>query len=76
MLGFSFNLQELAVPLRGYVENFPKKNHLHPYEQSLIEFTLGDGNYEEVSLEELIAHVLLALDPWQLNLPPKLPMLF
>lgn len=41
-------MKELAVPLRMYVENFPNKRHLHPYERSLIELTLGDGNYEEV----------------------------
>ncbi|GMN55447.1 hypothetical protein TIFTF001_024568 [Ficus carica] len=41
-------MKELAVPLRTYLENFPKKNTLHPYERSLIELTLGDGNYEEV----------------------------
>ncbi|KAJ8755778.1 hypothetical protein K2173_024322 [Erythroxylum novogranatense] len=41
-------MKELAVPLREYFENFPKKKVLHPYEQSLIELTLGDGNYEEV----------------------------
>ncbi|XVF03493.1 hypothetical protein REPUB_Repub04eG0265800 [Reevesia pubescens] len=40
--------KELAVPLRGYIENFPPKMYLHPYERSLIELTLGDGNYEEV----------------------------
>ncbi|KAI4305313.1 hypothetical protein L6164_028685 [Bauhinia variegata] len=41
-------MKELAVPLRTYVENFPKKTYLHPYERSLIELTLGDGNYEKV----------------------------
>ncbi|KAJ9188584.1 hypothetical protein P3X46_003927 [Hevea brasiliensis] len=41
-------MKELAVPLREYLENFPKRRYLHPYEQSLIELTLGDGNYEEV----------------------------
>ncbi|XP_021756454.1 nucleolar GTP-binding protein 1-like [Chenopodium quinoa] len=44
-------MKELAVPLRTYTENFPNKNHLHPYERSLIELTLGDGNYEEVLLK-------------------------
>jgi len=44
-----FCLQELSVPLRTYTENFPNKKHLHPYERSLIELTLGDGNYEEVT---------------------------
>jgi nucleolar GTP-binding protein len=43
-----FHLQELAVPLRTYLEDFPKKKYLHPYERSLVELTLGDGNYEEV----------------------------
>ncbi|OVA02495.1 GTP binding domain [Macleaya cordata] len=41
-------MKELGVPLREYLENFPKKKYLHPYERSLIELTLGDGNYEEV----------------------------
>lgn len=41
-------MKELAVPLRGYMENFPNKKYLHPYERSLIELTLGDGNYEQV----------------------------
>ncbi|CAK9182093.1 unnamed protein product [Ilex paraguariensis] len=41
-------MKELAVPLRTYKESFPNKKHLHPYEKSLIELTLGDGNYEEV----------------------------
>lgn len=41
-------MKELAVPLRGYMENFPKKKYLHPYERSLIELSLGEGNYEEV----------------------------
>ncbi|KAJ0052407.1 hypothetical protein Pint_00027 [Pistacia integerrima] len=41
-------MKELAVPLRSYLENFPKKKYLHPYERSLIELTLGDGIYEEV----------------------------
>ncbi|XP_059298724.1 nucleolar GTP-binding protein 1-like isoform X1 [Lycium ferocissimum] len=40
-------MKELAVPLRTYKENFPNKKYLHPYERSLIELTLGDGNYEE-----------------------------
>ncbi|XP_055808783.1 uncharacterized protein LOC129877320 isoform X2 [Solanum dulcamara] len=41
-------MKELAVPLRTYKENFPNKKYLHPYERSLIELTLGDGNYEDV----------------------------
>ncbi|KAF3445324.1 hypothetical protein FNV43_RR10500 [Rhamnella rubrinervis] len=41
-------MKELAVPLRTYLEEFPRKKYLHPYERSLIELTLGDGNYEEV----------------------------
>lgn len=41
-------MKELVVPLRTYTENFPNKRHLHPYERSLVELTLGDGNYEEV----------------------------
>ncbi|CAM8987256.1 unnamed protein product [Rhodiola kirilowii] len=41
-------MKELGVPLRVYMENFPNKNTLHPYERSLIELTLGDGHYEQV----------------------------
>ncbi|XP_010274614.1 PREDICTED: nucleolar GTP-binding protein 1 isoform X2 [Nelumbo nucifera] len=41
-------MKELTVPLRSYMENFPNKKYLHPYERSLIELTLGDGHYEEV----------------------------
>ncbi|KAG6386667.1 hypothetical protein SASPL_151836 [Salvia splendens] len=41
-------MKEIAVPLRKYTENFPGKISLHPYERSLVELTLGDGNYEEV----------------------------
>lgn len=43
-----FFFQELAVPLRTYVEIFPNKKFLHPYECSLIELTFGEGNYEKV----------------------------
>ncbi|GFQ04139.1 hypothetical protein PHJA_002557800 [Phtheirospermum japonicum] len=43
-------MKELAVPLRTYKENFPNKKSLHPYERSLVELTLGDGNYEEVHI--------------------------
>ncbi|XP_076889936.1 uncharacterized protein LOC143540855 [Bidens hawaiensis] len=41
-------MKELTLPLKTYKEKFPNKRHLHPYERSLIELTLGDGNYEEV----------------------------
>ncbi|XP_031502291.1 uncharacterized protein LOC116265660 isoform X2 [Nymphaea colorata] len=41
-------MKELVIPLRGYMENFPYKQNLHPYERSLIDLTLGDGRYEEV----------------------------
>ncbi|KAL0665507.1 hypothetical protein Bca4012_102345 [Brassica carinata] len=41
-------MKELALPLKGYMESFPRRRFLHPYERSLIELTLGDGNYEEV----------------------------
>ncbi|KAH7289275.1 hypothetical protein KP509_31G067600 [Ceratopteris richardii] len=40
--------KELALPLRTYVEKFPKKQQLHPYEYSLIDLTFGTGKYEEV----------------------------
>lgn len=48
MLASCCHLQELAIPLRTYKENFPDKRNLHPYERSLIELTFGEGNYEEV----------------------------
>ncbi|KAI3892057.1 hypothetical protein MKX03_030891 [Papaver bracteatum] len=41
-------MKELGVPLRDYLDKFPNRKYLHPYERSLIELTLGDGNYEEV----------------------------
>ncbi|XP_020277050.1 nucleolar GTP-binding protein 1 [Asparagus officinalis] len=41
-------MKELAVPLREYKENFPKKQFLHPYERALIELTFGEGKYEQV----------------------------
>ncbi|KAG2295959.1 hypothetical protein Bca52824_042628 [Brassica carinata] len=41
-------MKELALPLKGYMEIFPRRRLLHPYERSLIELTLGDGKYEEV----------------------------
>ncbi|KAG7652326.1 Nucleolar GTP-binding protein 1 Rossman-fold domain [Arabidopsis thaliana x Arabidopsis arenosa] len=41
-------MKELALPLKGYMESFPRKRLLHPYERSLIDLTLGDGKYEEV----------------------------
>ncbi|KAF2607923.1 hypothetical protein F2Q68_00045309, partial [Brassica cretica] len=41
-------MKELALPLKGYMESFPRRRLLHPYERSLIELTLGDGKYEEV----------------------------
>ncbi|KAI3731922.1 hypothetical protein L1987_63115 [Smallanthus sonchifolius] len=41
-------MKELTLPLKMYKEKFPNKRHLHAYERSLIELTLGDGNYEEV----------------------------
>ncbi|CAI9114177.1 OLC1v1014836C1 [Oldenlandia corymbosa var. corymbosa] len=41
-------MKELAVPLRTYRETFPNKRFLHPYERSLVELTLGEGNYEYV----------------------------
>ncbi|KAK9145247.1 hypothetical protein Sjap_005150 [Stephania japonica] len=41
-------MKELVVPLKEYIDNFPNKRYLHPYERDLIELTLGDGNYEKV----------------------------
>jgi hypothetical protein len=51
------------------MENFPKKKYLHPYERSLIELTLGDGNYEEVTYAELIPGVfacIMVLGTWDI----------
>lgn len=42
-------LQELTIPLKVYVTKFPECQQLHPYEQSLLELTLGPGVYEEVT---------------------------
>ncbi|XP_062097017.1 uncharacterized protein LOC133802682 isoform X4 [Humulus lupulus] len=41
-------MKELAAPLRTYMESFPKRHTIHPYERSLIELTLGDGNYHYI----------------------------
>lgn len=43
-------LQELALPLRVYIDKFPQKHHLHAYEYALIDLTFGTGKYEEVEL--------------------------
>ncbi|KAI5062895.1 hypothetical protein GOP47_0021442 [Adiantum capillus-veneris] len=40
--------KELALPLRVYIEKFPRNQHLHAYEYSLIDLTFGTGKYEEV----------------------------
>jgi nucleolar GTP-binding protein len=49
MLVFALFLwQELAVPLRMYIDNFPRKHQLHAYEYALIDLTFGTGKYEEV----------------------------
>jgi hypothetical protein len=49
-----FISQELSVPLRTYLENFPKRKHLHPYERSFIELTFGESYYEQVLLVFLL----------------------
>ncbi|KAJ7545018.1 hypothetical protein O6H91_09G103200 [Diphasiastrum complanatum] len=41
-------MKELSVPLRIYLQEFPERERLHLYEQSLLELTLGEGKYEEV----------------------------
>ncbi|KAL6999386.1 hypothetical protein U1Q18_000547 [Sarracenia purpurea var. burkii] len=33
-----------------YKEQFPNRKHLHPYERSLIELSLGDGDYEQICI--------------------------
>ncbi|KAL6987924.1 hypothetical protein U1Q18_013670 [Sarracenia purpurea var. burkii] len=43
-------MKELSIPLRMYKEQFPNRKHLHPYERSLIELSLGDGDYEQVCI--------------------------
>ena len=40
--------QELSLPLRMYIDNFPRKHQLHAYEYALIDLTFGTGKYEEV----------------------------
>ena len=54
-----------------YLESFPKKKYLHPYERSLIELTLGDGNYEEVNSYQFIVNILFmqSFGPLQCALP-------
>jgi nucleolar GTP-binding protein len=42
--------KELSLPLKGYIHSFPSSEQLHPYEQSLLELTLGPGTYQEVHL--------------------------
>ncbi|CAM6040221.1 unnamed protein product [Sphagnum compactum] len=39
--------KELSLPLKGYIHSFPSSEQLHPYEQSLLELTLGPGTYQE-----------------------------
>ena len=55
----AFSLQELTIPLKGYVKNFPECQQLHPYEQSLLELTLGPGTYEEVEIYSSQSSVFL-----------------
>lgn len=39
--------KELSGPLAIYVRKFPVRGHLHDFEKSLLELTLGDSVYEE-----------------------------
>lgn len=41
-------MQELCVPLAGYLRGFPRPQRLHPFEAALLELTVGDGKYTEV----------------------------
>lgn len=41
-------MQELALPLKMYLQKFPRRQELHAYESALLELTLGEGKYEEV----------------------------
>jgi nucleolar GTP-binding protein len=38
--------KEVAVPLGKYMKGFPEVSKLHPFEQALLELTLGAGTYE------------------------------
>lgn len=42
-------VQELALPLKMYLQKFPRRQELHAYESALLELTLGQGKYEEVT---------------------------
>lgn len=41
-------MKELSVPLTRYVGAFPQYQRLHPFEQALLELTVGRGNYETI----------------------------
>ncbi|CAM6105566.1 unnamed protein product [Calypogeia fissa] len=41
-------IKELALPLKMYLQRFPRRQELHAYESALLELTLGEGKYEEV----------------------------
>ncbi|XP_062094913.1 uncharacterized protein LOC133800843 isoform X2 [Humulus lupulus] len=53
-------MKELAAPLRTYMESFPKRHTIHPYERSLIELTLGDGNYHYIISRIIVIRCLCA----------------
>ncbi|GAX85127.1 hypothetical protein CEUSTIGMA_g12547.t1 [Chlamydomonas eustigma] len=39
-------MKEMTVPLTKSIASFPKHSHLHPFEQALLELTVGLSNYE------------------------------
>jgi nucleolar GTP-binding protein len=39
-------MKELAAPLASYERGFPPPQRLHPFEQALLELTVGPGTYE------------------------------
>jgi nucleolar GTP-binding protein len=39
-------MKEMSVPLTKIIASFPKHSHLHPFEQALLELTVGLSNYE------------------------------
>jgi|LauGreSuBDMM15SN_2_FD.fasta_scaffold42149_1 GTP1/Obg family GTP-binding protein len=41
-------MKELSVPLSRYIGAFPTYHRLHPFEQALLELTVGQGAYEAV----------------------------
>lgn len=41
-------MKELCVPLGAYIKGFPAPLDLHPFENALLELTVGPGTYDRV----------------------------